>query len=103
IKTANNLGNVLALLGRHDEAIQDFTSVVQRSPTHAGAHNNLAFSYKQLGRTAEAINEYRQAIAINPQFLEALNNLAWMLATEPGAQFRNGAEAVQFATTACEL
>jgi Flp pilus assembly protein TadD len=35
--------------------------------------------------------------------LQALNNLAWTLAAYPKAQYRNGAEAVQLATQACEL
>jgi Flp pilus assembly protein TadD len=33
----------------------------------------------------------------------AANNLAWVLATNPDAQLRNGAEAVQLAERACEL
>ncbi len=35
--------------------------------------------------------------------MQALNNLAWALAACPNAQLRNGAEAVELATRACEL
>jgi Flp pilus assembly protein TadD len=60
-------------------------------------------AYKKLGRTADAIAQYREAIRLNPEQAEALNNLAWTLATDPNPEYRNGAEAVQLATRACEL
>ena len=72
-------------------------------PNHAGAYNNLAISCKKLGRIGEAIAHYRETMRLQPDYLEPLNNLAWMLATHPDAQFRNGTEAVQLATRACEL
>jgi Tfp pilus assembly protein PilF len=103
VKTRNNLGNVLASQGRHEEAVGQFVEVLRRDPNHASAHNNLALSYKKLGRTAEAIIQYREALRLQPDSLEALINLSWALATDPDPQFRNGAEAVQLATRACEL
>jgi tetratricopeptide (TPR) repeat protein len=99
----NNLGNVLALQGKNEEAVKHFEKAVQISPEYASAHSNLALAYKKLGRTAEAIAEYRAAILLNPAQIEAINNLAWTLATDPNPQFRDGAEAVQLATRACEL
>jgi protein O-mannosyl-transferase len=99
----NNLGNVLTLQGKNEEAVKHFEKAVQISPKHASAHNNLALAYKNLGRTADAIAEYREAIRLNPEQIEAINNLAWTLATDPNPQFRDGAEAVQLATRACEL
>jgi len=99
----NNVGNVLTLQGKNEEAVKHFEKAVQIAPDHASAHNNLALAYKKLGRAADAITEYREAIRLNPEQIEAINNLAWTLATEPNPQFRNGAEAVQLATRACEL
>ena len=99
----NNLGNVLARQGKDEEAVRQFEETVRLKPDHAGALNNLAISYKKLGRIAEAIAHYREAIRLQPESVEAINNLAWLLAAHPDAQFRNGAEAVQLATRACEL
>jgi len=99
----NNLGNVLTLQGKQEEAVKHFEKAVQISPDHASAHNNLALAYKKLGRTGDAIAEYREAIRLNPEQIESINNLAWTLATDPNPQFRDGAQAVQLATRACEL
>jgi tetratricopeptide (TPR) repeat protein len=99
----NNLGNVLAQQGKHEEAARQFEETVRLKPDHAGALNNLAISCKKLGRISEAISHYREAMRVQPESVEAINNLAWLLAAHPDAQFRNGAEAVQLATRACEL
>jgi tetratricopeptide (TPR) repeat protein len=103
IAAHNNLGNVLTLQGKHEEAVKQFEEAVQLDPSHATAHSNLALTYRKLGRTAEAIAQYREAIRLNPEQVEAINNLAWILATDPNPQFRDGTEAVQLATRACEL
>ena len=103
VKAHNNLGNVLALQGKHEQAVIHFAEAVRPNPDHANAHNNLALSYGRLGRTGQAIAHYREALRSQPDFVAALNNLAWTLAAHPDAQFRNGAEAVQLATRACEL
>ena len=99
----NSLGNVLAQQGKPEEAVRQFEEAVRLKPEHAGAHNNLAISLSKLGRTGEAISHYREAIRWQPDFLAALNNLAWLLAAQPDARLRNGAEAVTLATRACEL
>jgi protein O-mannosyl-transferase len=99
----NSFGNLLAQLGKHEEAVRQFEDAVRFKPDHAGALNNLAISCRKLGRIGDAITHYREAIRLQPDSLEALNNLAWLLAAHPDAQFRNGNEAVELATRACEL
>lgn len=103
IKTLNNFGNVLILQGKFAEAAQQFGEVLRLQPNHFNAHNNLAVCSKKLGRTDQAIAEYREALRLQPAFLEAMNNLASILAADPDSHFRNGAEAVDIATRACEL
>ena len=43
------------------------------------------------------------AARLDPAFVLAWNNRAWILATAPDAKFRDGSQAVQCATQACEL
>ena len=102
-KAHNSYGNVLAQQGRHEEAVRQYEEAVRLQPDYAGALNNLAISCKKLGRISEAIAHYREAIRWQPDSIEALNNLAWILAAHPEAKFRNGTEAVELATRACEL
>ncbi len=103
VKTLNNYGNVLILQKRYAEAAQQFQQLLRLQPDHFNAHNNLAVCWKNLGKTGDAISEYHEAIRLQPNFLEALNNLALILAANPDAQFRNGSEAIELATRACEL
>ena len=46
---------------------------------------------------------YRKALELQPDMTAALNNLAWILATDPNAELRNGAEAVRLAERACQV
>src|SRR5262249_39390449 len=47
------------------------------------------------------IDDYREAIRLQPKLVSAHNNLAWLLATCPVDALRNGQEAVEHATFAC--
>lgn len=88
--------------GDRQGALTNCLAALALGPTpldHAKAGEVLA----ALGRGAEASNQYRQALASVPDLVPALNNLAWILATDPDATNRNGAEAVQLAERACAL
>ncbi len=56
-----------------------------------------------LGRSREAMVHYRNALSLRPDFAPALEKLAWILATDPEAANRNGAEAVKLAERGCVL
>ena len=51
----------------------------------------------------KAIADYEEAIWLDPKFLYPLNGLAWLRATCPNEKHRNGQQAVEYATKACEL
>ena len=51
----------------------------------------------------KAIADYEEAIRLDPKFLYPLNGLAWLRATCPNEKHRNGQQAVEYATKACEL
>ncbi len=99
----NNLGSALFLEGRVDEAIAQFQKTLEIQPDSAEPHNNLGNALRQEGRIGEAISHYQKALEIQPQSVPVQNNLAWMLATCPGASFRNGAKAVELAEQANQL
>jgi Flp pilus assembly protein TadD len=99
----NALGSVLLAMDRVEEAVQEFQTAAQFEPGNAGVRKNLGAALARAGKIAEAEKEYRESIRLNPNGLEAMNELAWLLATAPGAAFRNGDEAVRLAEHAGKL
>ena len=93
----------LVQLGRHEEAVQASREGLASLPFSPVLRFTLGSALSARGELAEALARYRETIRLNPNFQEALNSLAWALATNPDPRFRDGAEAVQVATRACEL
>lgn len=60
-------GNVLAMLGRRDEAVASYESVIAVAPT-IGAWNNYGHVLRRLSRYEEAARAYEQVIALKPDF-----------------------------------
>lgn len=58
---------------------------------------------KEANCWADERDFYDQAIAADPAFVWPYNNIAWHLATAADPAERSGAEAVRFATAACEI
>jgi Zn-dependent protease len=90
--------------GRHDEAAATFTKLIDKSndpAVLATARNNRGLAESRRGNWHQAIDDYREALRLQPQ-ANAHNNLAWILATCPVDELRNGHEAVDLATAACE-
>lgn len=72
----NNLGTVLADLGRMDEAREEFFEALRLMPDYAEAHFQLGIIYGYEDRLEEAIREYEEAIRINPDHVKSMNNLS---------------------------
>ncbi len=112
--------------GDYDAAIDDFSEAIRLNPNSAIAYNNRGFSWARKGAHEKAINDYSEAIRHDPtltfayfirathgsittnttkpsQIIRLLYELAWIQATCPDAGFRNGQEALRYATKACEL
>lgn len=87
----------------HRAAVADFSRVVERAPTSAAAYRWRASSHGNLGQYRSAYLDYARVVELSPRDVLACNNLAWLLATCPEARFRDGKEAVEYATKACEL
>jgi hypothetical protein len=98
-----SLGLALCTEGKYDEAIPYLVKATDMDPTIQVYQGQLALAYEMQGDIGGAIERYRKCIELSPDLTEALNNLAWLLATSPEANYRNGADAIKFATRACEL
>jgi len=70
----NNLGGVLKIQGRVQEAISCFQQVRTLQPESPEAHANLASAYKDCGKHDFALIEYRQALTLRPDFPDAFSN-----------------------------
>jgi tetratricopeptide (TPR) repeat protein len=71
-----NLGNALARLERHGEAIREFQEVLSLQPGRRDATLNLGNSLTREGRTGEAESLYFEAVRNDPGFILAHQNLA---------------------------
>ena len=71
----NNLGLVLASLGRLDEAIASHRRAIAGKPDFPEAWNNLGNALRAVGQLDEAIAAYRHAISLMPEYASAWNNL----------------------------
>jgi Zn-dependent protease len=92
--------------GKSDEAVNAFTEVIESKVSDplvlVNALTNRGSVESRRGEWQRAIEDYDAALAIQPNLTEANNNLALLLAACPIESLRNGAEAVQRATRACQ-
>jgi Zn-dependent protease len=99
-----NAGLSAVRSGRHDEAVGRFTTVIDAGGAPgvlATAYTNRGLAESRRGNWQRAIEDYRESLRLQPDLPTAHNNLAWLLATCPVDALRNGQEAVELATWAC--
>lgn len=89
--------------GDLDRAIADYTEAIRLNPKYTLAYNNRGNVWLSKGEYDKANADFNKAIRLNPKLASAYNNRAWIMATCPSADYRNGAKAIEDATTACEL
>jgi adenylate cyclase len=63
-----NLGGVLWMTGRYEEAVSAFKKVIQRSPNHITVHLGLAATYIMMNREKEARAEAAEVLRLDPNF-----------------------------------
>ena len=69
-----NMGYLMGLLGRYDEAIRLFTQSLEMEPT-AEAYTYLGWTYSHMGEYRRAIEEAEKAIRIDPDFGNPYNDI----------------------------
>jgi tetratricopeptide (TPR) repeat protein len=100
----SNLGDCLLAMGQVDEAVNQYRWACRIvGGRSAIVWHRLGVALARARHSDEALNAYRQAVRLKPDGWEELNDLAWILATDPHAELRDGAEAVRLAQRAVGL
>jgi tetratricopeptide (TPR) repeat protein len=71
----DNLGNVLQLQGRLDEAVAHYNKALQADANSAAIHNNLGNVLLQQEKLDKAISHFSEALRLNPNYADAHNNM----------------------------
>lgn len=69
-----NRAQVFAAIGKLDEAVADYTAVIDEDPNYPEYHFDLGGVLHRLGRDEEAITEYETAMRLSPPFPELYYN-----------------------------
>ncbi len=100
-----NEGTAALRAGRYDEAADRFTRLIDAGAEPgilSPAYTSRALAETRRGNWQRAIEDHREALRLQPNMATAHNNLAWLLSTCPVDSLRNGHEALEHATFACE-
>ncbi len=96
-------GNCWLRLKKYDKAVEDFTEAGRLSPNSWYIFNDRAIARQKQGQYFEAVQDYKTAVQLAPKTPSVYDSLAWLLATCSSEAARDGALALEMATTACEL
>jgi len=102
-ESRRNLGQALNQQQQWAEAAELLNPLALSQPTNANVQFQYGLALEHLGQSREALSHYAAALRQNPDFPEALQHSAWIAATEAQPELRNGTQAVQWASRACEL
>jgi len=99
----NNLGAMLHVSGRLDEAAAHYRRAFELRPDNAEARSNLGRLLMLQGKSADAASEFEHALSVQPESVSALTGLAWIRATASDPQLRRPGQAVSLADRARQL
>jgi arylsulfatase A-like enzyme/Flp pilus assembly protein TadD len=74
------LANTLSRVGRLEEAMGHYRSILARSPCYLGALTNLGAAHERIGKLDEGIRFYQAAIRCDARYANAYRNLGAALA-----------------------
>jgi tetratricopeptide (TPR) repeat protein len=87
----------------YDLAIRDFTRAIEYDPTFKFPYTNRGLAYRYSDKYQEALDDFNEAIRLEPDCAFAYGNRAFIWATCPDEKLRDGKQALESATRACEL
>jgi tetratricopeptide (TPR) repeat protein len=96
-------GYTWAAKGDWEKALADYDEAIRRDPKHEKPRLFRRALWSQLGAWDKIVTDCEAALVAEPQDANALDALARLRATCPEEKFRNGPEAVERASKACEL
>ncbi len=70
----SNRGNAKNMLGKYEEAIEDYNEALRLNPQYAETYYNRGIARQMIGKHREAIGDYDEAIRVNPNYTDAYNN-----------------------------
>jgi tetratricopeptide (TPR) repeat protein len=77
--THYNMGLLLAVTGRLDEAVTEYEKALERDPMHSDARTNLAATFARQGRLDRASSELTRLLEHDPENASARTNLGLVL------------------------
>jgi tetratricopeptide (TPR) repeat protein len=99
-------GVIYNLTNRYQEAVDAMTRAIDLRRDDSGLarrRSERGNAYFHLGQFNRAQDDFVAAVRLGPRDPDVLNNAAWFRATCPDPAFRNGKEAVELASRACQL
>ncbi len=99
-------GVIYNLTNRYNEAVDAMTRAIDLRHDDSGLarrRSERGNAYFHLGQFKRAQDDFVAAVRLGPRDPDVLNNAAWFRATCPDPAFRNGTEAVELASRACQL
>jgi tetratricopeptide (TPR) repeat protein len=99
-------GVIYNLTNRYKEAVDAMTRAIDLRHDNSGLarrRSERGNAYFHLGEFKRAQDDFVAAVRLGPHDPDVLNNAAWFRATCPDPAFRNGKEAVELASRACQL
>ena len=89
--------------GDADKAIADFDAAIRLNPRESLAWRVRGATWASKDEYGKALEDFSEAIRVDPFNADALNHRASFAAGSKYAAYRNGKQAVEDATRACEL
>ena len=96
-------GNAWKERGELKEAMADFDQAISANPLSALSYLNRGICWCEVGKFEKAITDLETSLRLDGSDFQTWNQIAWLRATCPEDRFRNGQQAIEYATKACEL
>ena len=96
-------GHAHSKIGQRQAALSDYENAIQNASTTVDGDMVRARASFGKGDYAAAASLFAKAKRRSARDTDVLNSVAWFKATCPDGSFRNGREAVQESTKACEI